>query len=102
MPPAQAAARAAALIDIGRSAEALPLLHQAIAQDPQNEQARYLLSLAFLKLGKYWDADAAARAAIAVAPEHGWGYSLRALALKAMNHRPEALHSAQRDRKSVV
>ena len=95
MPPGQARARAAALIDIGRTADAIPLLHQAIAQDPQDERARCLLGLAFLQEGKYWLAEEAARGAIAVAPEHGSGYALRALALKEMQLRPDAVKSAQ-------
>jgi tetratricopeptide (TPR) repeat protein len=94
-PPGQAMARAAALIDIGRTADAIPLLHQAIAQDPQNDQARCLLSVALFRERQYWHAEEAARGAIAAAPEHGWGWALRAVALKEMQLRPDALKSAQ-------
>ena len=96
MPSGEALARATALIDIGRCADALPLLHQAIAEDPQNANARCLLSLALLRERRYGEAEEAARAAIAVAPQFSGGYALRALALRALQRRQEAMTSAQR------
>ena len=92
----QATVRAAALIDIGRCADALPLLHQAIAQDPDDLNARCLLGLALMREGRWQEAETAARDAIAVAPAHGRAHSLRAYALKALNRRDEALQEAQR------
>ena len=59
-------------------ADAIPLLHQAIAEDPRRPGARCLLGLALLREGQYWHAGEAARDAIAAAPEHGRGWSLRA------------------------
>ncbi|MFZ2032839.1 MAG: tetratricopeptide repeat protein, partial [Candidatus Dormiibacterota bacterium] len=92
----QATVRAAALIDIGRCADALPLLHQAIAQDPDDLNARCLLGLALMREGRWQEAEIAARDAIAVAPAHGRAHSLRAYTLKALNRRDEALQEAQR------
>ncbi len=88
-------ARAAALIDMRRAAEAIPLLQQAIAADPQHSRPRCLLSLALLRSGDASSAVEAAGQAIAIAPEEEWGYRLLSSALMAKGPAYRAVAPAQ-------
>jgi tetratricopeptide (TPR) repeat protein len=90
------AARATALVEMGRSAEALPLIYRFIAQDPQNGRHQCLLSLALLKSGDPQGAENAAREGIRLDPEMEWPYRLRALALNGLGRSEEAVVSARR------
>jgi tetratricopeptide (TPR) repeat protein len=49
--PAAQRDRAIALLDLGRHADALPLLHQALARQPDDSRAMGLLSIAYAGLG---------------------------------------------------
>ena len=85
------AARAAALVDLGRPGEALPLIGEAIAQEPQNARYRCILSLALLRVGNVSAAELAARDAIGLDPEMEWAHRLRAQALGVLGRTDEAL-----------
>jgi tetratricopeptide (TPR) repeat protein len=88
------AARADALLELGRYAEAIPWLERAIADDPQSLEPRCQLGLAFVRLRHYGRALQAAERAVAVAPDHNWPHRIRALALLRTDRHQEALAAA--------
>jgi len=83
------------LISIGRASDAIPLLNQAIAADPQSSKPRCLLSLAYFKLDQYEEALAAATDAVVIAPQSEWAHRLRAINLKRLKRGREALEAAR-------
>ena len=87
---------ARSLLDLGRPAEALPLLAPAIASDPDDYRARCLLALALIKLDRFKEAAERAREAVAIAPEDDWAYRLLALALVGAKKLHPALEAAER------
>ena len=95
--PASAALtqRANALLEAKRPADAIGVLHQAIAMDPGTVQARCLLALAHLRLDQPAEALAAAGDASAYAPEYEWPHRLRASALIQLSRPKEALAAAR-------
>ena len=68
----QAASRAQALLQLNRPAEALALINQAIASDPQDGANFCLLASAFSKLGRHQEARRAAERALSLDPESAW------------------------------
>ena len=88
-------AQAQVLIDLGRHAEAVPLLQRAIARWPAGPTAYCLLALCFIELRQPKNAEAMARSAIGIAPEMEWPHRVRSLALRAMRKRRDALSEAQ-------
>jgi tetratricopeptide (TPR) repeat protein len=70
--------RAQMLISLGRSADAARLLHDALAQSPDDAKTMCLLSQAYSELDQYSEAERWAEQAIAAAPEQEWGYRLLA------------------------
>lgn len=87
--------RAEVLIDVGRDAEAIPLLHQSLARDPQNVRAFCLLSGALISLGQYQPAMQAAQMAAHYDPSEEWGYRLYSIALRNLGWRTQALDAAR-------
>ena len=69
--------------------QAIPLIHQAIEQDPENSRNQCLLSQALLSTGSLHFAEKAAREAIRLAPDDELGYRLRALVLRAQHRFPD-------------
>jgi tetratricopeptide (TPR) repeat protein len=87
-------ARAQALIELGRPAQAIPLLTKAIAMEPNDVPARCHLSHALLQTGQFDEALNEAEAAIGVNTEHEWPLRLRAILLGQLGRYREALESA--------
>lgn len=87
--------RASALLDAKRPADAIGVLHQAIAMEPGTVQARCLLALAHLRLDQPAEALAAAGDASAYAPAYEWPHRLRASALIKLSRPREALEAAR-------
>jgi tetratricopeptide (TPR) repeat protein len=93
-PADTAAARAAALIDLDRHAEAVPLLEQALASRPHDEELLDLLAQAQLPEAP----DSAAETAkqlVAVAPQSHRGYLLASIAAMKLGRRQEAVARAR-------
>ena len=86
--------RAQLLIDIGRHAEALKMLHGLAAEEPANTAVLCRIAVAELGLKHHREALHAADAAIAAAPDQEWGHRLRSIALDRMKRKKEALASA--------
>lgn len=75
--------RAQALVDLGRPADALPLLHRALGQSPDDDDALCLLSLAHWNLAQPTEALAWAERAVAARPDGLWAHQLLAHQLLA-------------------
>ena len=93
---ARSVAHATALSDLRRFDEAVALLRQTIAIEPENAKAYCQLSRALLGIGGH-DAEAlaAARSAIAIQPENEWPYRLGSLALSASGQHGDAIAMAR-------
>lgn len=83
--------RAQMLVDLGRPTEALPLLHRALGQTPDDDEALCLLSLAHWNLAQYDDALAWAERAVAARPDGLWAHQLLACHLFNMGHSQRSL-----------
>src|ERR1700730_7793807 len=86
--------RAHALLVMGRAADAVPCLLDAVAQDPGDPRASSLLAVAYLELGLNDEALEAAGRAAAVDPVQEFPHRLRATALLRLSRKPEALAAA--------
>jgi tetratricopeptide (TPR) repeat protein len=97
-PSGAAAARQRAIeaVQAGRFAQAVPLLEQATARDPQDAEALYYLGLAYLNAGDAvngpGDALRAFRSVTALRPE--WAPGLQMLAETLMRQRPPQYREA--------
>ena len=87
-------ARAQALFDVGRYKEALPLLHRALAIDPEDGELLCMLSFTCVHLEEYKDAMEWADKAVAVDPEEEWGHRLRSVILMRLGKIKPALDAA--------
>lgn len=85
-----AAARASALLDVGRVSEAIAVLVTALSQTPGSCGLLCLLSSAHLKAAAYPEALEAAQRAIAADPQKALGYCGAVEALNAMGRPREA------------
>lgn len=83
-------ARATALIELGRPAEALRILGPHLAREPEDVTALCLSAQAHLALDRNYPALLAARAASAADPESEWAWRLQACALVEVNSYDEA------------
>ncbi|MFN8555833.1 MAG: tetratricopeptide repeat protein [Dehalococcoidia bacterium] len=92
---AQLAARARALLDLRRPAEALPLLRQAATDAPDDAHPRRLLALALLRTGDPEAALEAAGQAVALDPDDEWGRRLQSRILMASDRPADALAAAR-------
>ena len=86
-----AAARASALLDVGRVSEAIAVLVTALSQTPGSCGLLCLLSSANLKAAAYPEALEAAQRAIAADPQRALGYCGAVEALNAMGRPREAV-----------
>jgi tetratricopeptide (TPR) repeat protein len=93
-PSPRLCSQAQALIDVGRSAEAVPLLQRAIGADPQSLRARCLIALALLKLRQLPPGLRAAEDAIGLDPTSEWAHRLRSILLREMGKNRAALAAA--------
>jgi Tetratricopeptide repeat len=83
------------LTEIERWKEAIPLLLQFLAQNPQNYQANCNLSLCYYHLDEFDKALDFAERAIAADPEEEWGHRLRSIVLSKLGKKKESLKSAE-------
>jgi tetratricopeptide (TPR) repeat protein len=83
------------LTEIERWKEAIPLLLQFLAQNPQHHRANCLLSLCYYHLGELKKALEFAEKAIAAEPEEEWGHRLRSIVLSKLGKKKESLKSAE-------
>lgn len=89
-------ARGETLLELGRTAEAIPWLQRAIGRDPTNARAHCLLALTLLRLEDYPRALQMAEEAARIAPDGEWPNRLRSSALLEMDRIAEA-HEAARE-----
>ena len=87
--------RAALLTAVGRHAEAIPLLTQALASDPQDSDIRCDLALALMNIGQIDQADREAYQAIASTPDHERSYRVRSIILRARGRAEDAVAMAR-------
>lgn len=93
-----AEARARALLDLGRPAQAEAVIRQALAAEPDSARLLVVLSRAFLAQKRFRDARTAAQAALASDPEDFEGLSCLAAALSGMRKYESALNVVRRAR----
>ena len=87
--------RAQALVALGRSEEAVSMLHQLIASEPEIAPAWCLLAQAQGGVGDAQAALAAAERATALAPENDWPHRLRSAALQQLGDLDGAIAAAR-------
>lgn len=83
--------RAQTLVDLGRPAEALPLLHRALGQTPDDDEALCLLSLAHWNLAQHEEALAWAERAVTAWPDGLWAHQLLACHLFNLGYSKRSL-----------
>ncbi|MDQ6884722.1 MAG: tetratricopeptide repeat protein [Candidatus Dormibacteraeota bacterium] len=88
-------AQAHALIDLGRPADAIPLLQRAIAADPEDAYPRCLLAACFLDLYRDEDARRTVESALALDPELSLAHRLHSFALRKLGKPALALDAAR-------
>jgi Flp pilus assembly protein TadD len=91
---ASAGARAQALINLGRSGEAVSILSPAVAADPHSYTLVCLLSQAYLGSKDPHAALSAAQRATALAPNDEWGHRLQSLAYSELGDHETATRTA--------
>lgn len=87
--------RARAMKDLRRFDDAIPLLHQVLAQDPQNYDALCLLGFCLWNLDRNKEALGFARQALAANPSGDWGHRLHAGILMRLGKKKQALAAAR-------
>jgi tetratricopeptide (TPR) repeat protein len=90
--------RAAAMIDLGRFADAVRALGPLVAAEPDSGRAWCLLSRAHLGAGDQPAAVAAARRASALDPADDWPYRLASTALIGLSRPEDAVRAAMQAR----
>jgi tetratricopeptide (TPR) repeat protein len=83
------------LCDLERWADALPLVSQLLATEPENELAWCLLAQCQLGLGHYDRALSAAHRAAALAPDSEWPYRLVSFAATYLGEHEAAVSAAR-------
>lgn len=91
----QAAAQARALLAARRPADAVTVLGQALASQPNDFNLHCLLAQALLALDRGAEALRATEEALALNPEDEWPHRLRALSLRAVGRKREAVEEAR-------
>jgi tetratricopeptide (TPR) repeat protein len=94
-PASSYVAQAEALLDIGRDADAIPLLQRAIAADPEDATPRCLLGAALLGIDQPAEALQAAEGALALNADDEWPHRVRCMALLELGRKAEALSAAK-------
>src|SRR5690242_13012374 len=92
---ARLSAQAEGLLAVGRNAEAVAILQQAISAQPQDLRPRCHLSLALMRLEQYRHALKAAEDAAQLNPEAEWPHRLRSHILLRMRKRRPAVKAAR-------
>lgn len=87
-------ARAEALVELRRYAEAESLLGRVLASRPDDHRAWCVLALARDGLGRTKEMLEAANRAVAVAPDQEWGHRLASIALARLRLPEEAVRAA--------
>jgi Flp pilus assembly protein TadD len=82
------------LVHLGRAHEAIPLLQQAVACDPQDARKHCLLSWAQLAAGDFAASETTACEAIAQNPHEEWAHRLLSLSLLKQDRPKDALAPA--------
>ena len=85
--------RATALIDMRRYADAVPILHRAIALEPHNTWSRNQLARCLEQLERYDEALHEVDEALAVDPESEWSHRLRGVICARQRRYTEAAWS---------
>lgn len=88
-------ARAGQLLYLNRPADALPLLYDAVEEDPDNVEALCLLARCHLQLDQPEPALHAARAAVAAAPQAEYPYRLASVGLARLGQTRPAVDVAR-------
>jgi tetratricopeptide (TPR) repeat protein len=89
------ASRAAALIDLGREAEALPLLHQTLTTAPDDPRLLDLLAQVQSEMGDHAAACETALRLVAVSPHSYRGHLLASISELKRRHRTQAIAHAR-------
>src|ERR1041385_1202582 len=92
----QLADRAEAYRDLGRSEQALPLLHQALALSPQDGSLLCQLAATYIHLKDWNRALEYANQAVMTDPSEEWGHRLCSIALRYLGLYDEALREIGR------
>ena len=87
--------RARVMKNLRRFDDAVPLLHQVLAQDPQNYEALCLLGFCLLNLDRKKEALEYTRQALAANPSGDWGHRLHAAVLMQLGKKRQALAAAR-------
>ncbi len=85
-----------ALIQIGRPAEALPVLHRALAAAPDDAIVLTTIAWAYLDLGDLENASRSVAGALAAGPNLEWPHRIRSMILSRQKNLAEALEEAKR------
>jgi tetratricopeptide (TPR) repeat protein len=93
-----AEARARALLNLGRPAQAEAVITEALVREPDSASLQVLLSRAFLAQQRFRDARAQAQMALALGPENFEGLSCLAAALSGQHDYEAALEAVRRAR----
>ena len=92
-------ARASAMLDVRRYAEASALLVRIVAAEPDSARAWCLMARAHLGADRYGDAIDAANRAVALSPSDEWPHRLASNALGHLGHQADALRAAHEARR---
>ena len=95
----QELARASAMLDVRRYAEASALLARIVAAEPDSARAWCLMARAHLGADRYGDAIDAANRAVALSPSDEWPHRLASNALGHLGHQADALRAAYEARR---
>ena len=87
--------RVVALQELGRHEDAVAMLRGVIAEEPANPFAHYLEAVSLLELGRSWQAEPAARQAMACAPDWSPPYVLLSSCLRARRALRRARRTAE-------
>jgi Flp pilus assembly protein TadD len=90
----QELARASAMLDVKRFAEASELLARVVSAEPESGRAWCLMARAHLGADRYAEAIAAANRAVALEPADEWPHRLASNALVHLGNYPDALRAA--------
>ncbi|HSS82817.1 MAG TPA: tetratricopeptide repeat protein [Reyranella sp.] len=82
------------LIGVGRAADAVTVLHQALASSPQDADLHCLLAHANIAMHRPKEALHAATQGVLLAPEEEWAHRLQSIALRQLGRNDESVDAA--------
>lgn len=91
----QVIAQARHLINVGRDAEAVPILRRHLASHPDDFECQCLLAAALVRSGELAPALHEADRAVALDPQNEWGHRIRYAVLGRMGKRRQAVAAAR-------